>query len=85
MRDHPLTKPTVLITSLPALRLRRATRRLIGPKRRLRKVVTAVLLVAIASGIGALYRSHIGDEARADNGNAYKASSSGCQSPGRST
>jgi hypothetical protein len=85
MRNHPLAKPTVFISSMPALRARRAATRLIGPKRRLRRMMTAVALVAVAGGIGALYSARTGDPAHTDQGTTFEASSTGCQTPVRST
>ena len=85
MRMHPLAKPTVFISSMPALRLRRAATRLVGPKRRLRRMVaTAGVLIAVAGGIRVLH-SHRSDAVDADQGSVFKASSAGCQTPSRST
>lgn len=54
MNNPLLAKPTVYVNSLPALRWRRAVIRVIGPKRRLRRVLRVAILLLLVGGFGAI-------------------------------
>lgn len=50
MTRPSFARPTVYIESLPALRWRRATLRFLGPRRRLRRMLAAVGILAVLVG-----------------------------------